>query len=65
MAFRVSVDPQVCEGHGQCFIEAPNIFEMDDDGYAQAVSESVDDELAPKVEQAVRACPAGAVVITR
>ncbi|MFE5699621.1 ferredoxin [Rhodococcus koreensis] len=64
MAFSVVVDLQRCEGHGQCLIEEPGVFGMDDEGYAEVMKESVDDLLRTTVEQAVRACPAGAVSIS-
>ena len=29
---RVTVDRDMCEGHGQCVAAAPQLFELDDDG---------------------------------
>ena len=62
MAFRARVDASLCEGHGQCLITAPGLFEADDDGYSHVVLDPVsDDGLRGVFEQAVRACPAGAI----
>jgi ferredoxin len=30
---RISVDQSRCAGHARCFATAPEIFEIDDDGY--------------------------------
>ena len=54
---RVAVDREVCMGAGVCEVEAPEVFELDDDGVLQ-VRELVD---LPAVETAVRACPPGAL----
>jgi len=64
MAFKVVIDLQRCEGHGQCLVEEPGVFGMDDGGYAEILTEPVDDSLRVTVEQAVRACPAAAVSIS-
>ncbi len=34
---RVSVDPALCQGHNRCVAVAPDLFEIDEEGYASAV----------------------------
>ena len=54
---RVVVDRDVCMGAGVCEAQAPEVFQLDDDGVLQ-VGELVD---LPAVRTAVRACPTGAL----
>ncbi len=54
---KIKVEPGKCQGHARCTTLAPDIFELDDDGYI-AISEA---EISPDQEaiarRAVRACP--------
>lgn len=59
---KVSVDLTVCERYGHCCFEAPTVFELDDDGELEYVTE-VDERLRPQVEAAVRACPVLAITV--
>jgi ferredoxin len=61
--FRVEVDPDMCEGHAICQIDSPAVFTPDAEGYAQVAIRLVPDDLRAKVEDCVRACPAGAISI--
>jgi ferredoxin len=54
---RVVVDRERCMGSGVCEMEAPEVFELDDDGVLQ-VRQPAD---VSQVETAVRACPTGAL----
>ena len=56
---RVVVDRDRCMSAGVCEMEAPGVFELDDDGVVR-VHEPVDLAAA---ESAVRACPTGALQI--
>lgn len=61
---RVSVDVTLCQGHGQCQEAAPEVFEVRDDGLAHVLVDEVTDAgLVAKVEEAVRRCPADAIVV--
>lgn len=57
---KVEVDMAVCERYGHCVFEAPEVFELDDEGELHHVAEPPDDELA-RVQQAARACPVAAI----
>jgi ferredoxin len=54
---RVVIDPELCMSAGVCELEAPEVFELDADGIVQ-VRPPAD---VAVVEQAVRACPTGAL----
>lgn len=60
---KVVVDLDLCQGHGQCIEVAPEIFEMDDDGYALVMIERPGEALQPKLYTAVQRCPAEAIKI--
>jgi ferredoxin len=54
---RVVVDRSRCEGHGQCQAQAPEVFEVDDDGFATILLDPVPSSLAGRALAGVRACP--------
>jgi ferredoxin len=63
---RVSVDPELCQGHGLCRMSAPGVFLLDDeDGHAYVR----DEELAPDQEALARlgaeSCPERAISLRR
>ncbi|PPJ25809.1 ferredoxin [Nocardia nova] len=62
---RVNVDPQRCQGHALCAATAPDLFELDEHGYAIAADRFVPDEQAAAAETAVTTCPEQAIEITR
>lgn len=53
---RVLVDRTLCQGHGQCVVVAPDVFDLDDDGVMHCV-ERPDSSHRAAVEFAVRFCP--------
>ncbi|MBW2291348.1 MAG: cytochrome P450 [Deltaproteobacteria bacterium] len=55
--FRVSVDIDLCQGHGVCTGEAPEIFELGDDQKVRVLNEEPRSALRKKAEQAARYCP--------
>jgi ferredoxin len=60
---KVNVDNNRCEGHAVCVAQAPDAFELDDDGHLHYRFEG--QELPAGVETAVRAavdaCPVAAL----
>ena len=63
---RVLVDRDVCVSAGQCTRVAPEVFDQDDeDGLVVVRQEYPGSELASRVEEAVRLCPARAIVMER
>jgi ferredoxin len=63
MSFTAQVDSALCEGHGQCLIAAPGLFDADADGYSHVTINPISDELYDTAQRALRACPAGAITI--
>ena len=57
MAWKVVVDFDVCESNAVCMGIAPEVFEVRDDDFLYILQENPDDDLRPRVEQAVRQRP--------
>ena len=60
---KVVVDRDLCQGHGVCESEAPEVFSVSKAGVLTVVDEAPGDGMRPQVEQAVRFCPTGALRI--
>jgi ferredoxin len=59
---RVHVDQTKCEGVATCAFLAPDVFDLDDFGYAAALNDGfVPVALEPKVRQAIADCPVQAI----
>ncbi len=59
---RVAVDADRCRGHGICLTLCPEVFTLNDDGYAEA-SAQVAVELEDAVRAAEQACPERAIEV--
>ena len=61
---RVSVDSEKCQGHNRCYSLAPELFDVDDYGYATEIG---DGEVPPGLEEKARLaaenCPEFAITI--
>lgn len=62
---RVEVDPNICEGHGQCNAVAPEIYDLDEDGYCLIRNPDVPPELETAATEGAFACPVQAISIIR
>jgi ferredoxin len=62
---RIVVDRGLCKGHGVCMGEAPEVFDVSEDGKLTLLMEEAPDELRDKVDAAVQYCPTGALSIRR
>lgn len=58
----VTVDGDICMGHGRCYATAPTVFAPDDEGFSIVVGE-VDAAREREVRAAERNCPEGAIFI--
>lgn len=62
---RITIDTGKCAGHAQCAACAPQVYELDDQGYAMPF----DGEVAPEHEgpalAGADACPERAIVVRR
>jgi ferredoxin len=59
---KLIVDPTKCDAYGLCVETAPDLFELDDFGYASvAGGGDVPEDRAEAARAAVQGCPAGAI----
>jgi sterol 14alpha-demethylase len=63
MSWRVVVDRDLCQGHGVCESEAPDVFEVSKDRSVVVLDESPGDAHRKAVEAAVKYCPTHALKI--
>lgn len=62
---RVHVDQEKCQGHNRCYALAPELFDVDDLGYAHELGDGVVPEgLEAKARLAAENCPEYAIEIT-
>ena len=60
---RIVIDWDLCQGHANCMGEAPEVFQVGDDGKLEVLQERPAEELRSKIELAVRYCPTGAITL--
>jgi len=60
---RVVVDLDLCQGHGVCESEAPDVFELGKDHTVRVLDESPGDDQRKAVDEAVRFCPTHALSV--
>lgn len=58
---KVEVDFDLCESNAVCMGIAPEVFEVRDDDFLYILDENPGEELRPKLEEAVQACPRAAI----
>ncbi|HUY66445.1 MAG TPA: ferredoxin [Acidimicrobiales bacterium] len=61
---RVSVDLDLCQGHGVCESEAPTVFQLARSAKVTVLEDRPGDGHRDEVEAAVRYCPTSALRIT-
>jgi ferredoxin len=61
---RIRVDGDKCQGHNRCYALAPELFDVDDYGYAHEIGDGeVPPELADKARLALANCPEFAITV--
>jgi ferredoxin len=64
MAFRLVFDRSKCQGYANCIIEAPQIWDFDEDeDIAVLRQEQPGEELRAKADASARGCPAHAITV--
>jgi ferredoxin len=58
---RIVASRELCKGHGQCELFAPDVFEVDDDALVVLKSDTVTGSAANAVREAVSHCPESAI----
>jgi sterol 14-demethylase len=61
--YRIVVDRDLCQGHGVCESEAPEVFSVSKDGVLTVLEERPGDDQRKAVEAAVTYCPTHALTI--
>ncbi len=61
--FQIKIDKELCQGHATCMTEAPEIFQVDDEGNLTVLQESPSVALLKKAQQAEKYCPTKAIKI--
>lgn len=60
---KLIVEPEKCQGHARCYSIAPEIFDLDDEGYIAFAELITPEEQEELVREAVEACPENALKI--
>jgi ferredoxin len=60
---KVVVDWMRCDGNGACVLEAPEVFELDDNDDLIVLQDQPGEDLRGPVEAAVAACPKRALTL--
>ncbi|MBG0829138.1 ferredoxin [Planomonospora sp. ID67723] len=58
---KVEADPDLCQGHAMCELEAPEVFEVPRKGKVRVIDPEPPESLRRGVEAAVRYCPTRAL----
>lgn len=62
---RIAYDRDACQGHNRCYALAPELFDVDDEGYAVLlVTGDVPAELESKAQLCADNCPEYAIEVT-
>ena len=60
---KISLDRDLCDGHGMCEAMAHEYFELDDDDFLTILNENPPESDRAKVYAAVQSCPALALTL--
>jgi ferredoxin len=64
VSMKIRVIEEKCQGHNRCYILAPELFDVDDYGYAHELNDGVvPAELVEKAELAIANCPEHAIEV--
>jgi ferredoxin len=63
MPVDVFVDKDVCQGHARCNLICPEVFDLDEHGFAVVIAQAVPPQHEDAVEDAVQNCPEQAITI--
>ena len=62
-AVRVSVDRELCVGHGRCYVLAPEVFDEDERGHCVIRRAHVPAALRKQAELGRESCPESAILL--
>jgi ferredoxin len=58
---KIIIDWDLCQGHGNCTGEAPEVFRLNDEGNLELLLEEAPLSMAQELDLAVRYCPTSAI----
>ena len=61
MPYRIESDTDVCQGFANCVMNAPDLFDLDDEDTVVVLKREVGDDEFAYADQAVRSCPVEAL----
>ncbi len=64
MTMHVSVDRNLCTGHGRCYVLGPDVFDADESGYCVVKVSEVDGDLLEQARTGMNNCPEDAIKIS-
>lgn len=59
--YRIEVDYDLCKGHGTCMGEAPELFQVDEEGRLTVLKDRPDESQIEKARAAAKYCPTQAI----
>jgi ferredoxin len=63
MSFKVVVDMDLCQNHGQCAFAAPEVFQINYEGVLVVLNDEPDESQRAACEDAADVCPVQAITI--
>jgi ferredoxin len=60
---KVTIETSSCSGHARCAAAAPQLFRLDDDGYALPFDGDIPEGLEQAARDGERACPERAITV--
>lgn len=60
---KVTIDTALCSGHARCAATAPDVFDLDDSGYALPITGEVPTEHENAARDGAMACPERAITV--
>jgi ferredoxin len=60
---KVTIDDDLCRGHGVCCSLCPEVFTLTDDGYAEVLVPTVPPDLEDAARSAASRCPERAITV--
>lgn len=60
---KIRVDVAACVGHARCAAVAPEVYELDDNGFNVTAEKEVDESLRSQAIRGMRACPEKVITI--
>ena len=61
---KISIDTELCTGHGRCYEVAPELFTDDESGYGKVIAGDIGPSDLEAAELAIRTCPERAISLS-